>query len=664
MRRIISALSVLLAALAATAWIQRAALFPLDRLQSYSSDSSQMVWNLWITQQNIELGHSPFSTTLAYWPVGANLTHHTLASGFYPVTFLVTAFTGKTILGYIVAYNVCLWLSVSLMLAFTYGCLRELKVGRCACIAASLSFGLCVFFRASFFNLNHISGFFIPLCAWLAVRLYNKPSSVTLYAYFLAASVSVYYTEFIAYIALLCLYMLAAMLFFETGRIALKSFSKLPWYNLLLAPLVALVIASPLLWHYYREAVPGYDLNEHSKFSANLAGLFVPAQGMTNLYGGYFAKFASQVTLGASGYWIFVGYPLLLPAILVVAVKRSPWLLVSLLGSLLFLTLSLGPWLKLFTVQYDLPMPYQWVMDFPLLKGSRTPARLAIVGIFLVSLLGGYGLHLLERSFAQASWKKLSLLPPLLAVLWVYCEISAGVSSPKPAWSYSDALVRVPKGLVLPIPHPMVHGFVGISQIVHQQPTVTGTVVRLSAAMHAQWWKVNEALKNGPSAFASLAKAMGIASILILPDAAPDERTARELDAIAGSGLPVVDLRKQPKSFAGFEGCTLLTRYTAEPFGPSATVSSDRPLTLRSSSEVSAGEIELYWTSTSSCNFEFYRADTLLATMIVPKTAKTAGFQHYEGTLPASLTGVTFDRLVIRLDVGGLATIKAINFRL
>src|SRR5258707_1816014 len=76
-----------------TFMMMRNYVFPLSSLLYTTGikgqDCGQMIWNLWFANEAITGGHSPFSTNLIFYPLGANLAHHTLAAGFFPLPFLV-----------------------------------------------------------------------------------------------------------------------------------------------------------------------------------------------------------------------------------------------------------------------------------------------------------------------------------------------------------------------------------------------------------------------------------------------------------------------------------------------------------------------------------------------------------------------------------------------
>jgi hypothetical protein len=62
-------------------------IFPLGAVLYASGikgqDCCQMIWNLWFVNEAITNGHSPFGSSLIFYPEGATLSHHTLAAGFF-----------------------------------------------------------------------------------------------------------------------------------------------------------------------------------------------------------------------------------------------------------------------------------------------------------------------------------------------------------------------------------------------------------------------------------------------------------------------------------------------------------------------------------------------------------------------------------------------------
>src|SRR5882762_2617707 len=155
--------------------------FPLNSLLYTTGikgqDCGQMIWNLWFANEAITGGHSPFSTNLIFYPLGANLAHHTLAAGFFPLTFLVKKLSGNDPLYPFYAYKIIILLSFALILWLSYQVLRELRLTRWAAVTAAVAYAFSDFYMLHVMHINHLAGFFIPLTALFLVRAYQKPAS-------------------------------------------------------------------------------------------------------------------------------------------------------------------------------------------------------------------------------------------------------------------------------------------------------------------------------------------------------------------------------------------------------------------------------------------------------------------------------------------------------
>ena len=93
-------------------------------------DCGQMIWNIWFANEAIAGGHSPFTTQLVFFPLGANLAHHTLAAGFFPLTFLVQKLSGNDPLYPFYTFKIIILSSFTLLLWLSYLSLREIGMTR------------------------------------------------------------------------------------------------------------------------------------------------------------------------------------------------------------------------------------------------------------------------------------------------------------------------------------------------------------------------------------------------------------------------------------------------------------------------------------------------------------------------------------------------------
>src|SRR5436190_8389340 len=83
------------------------------------NDCGQMVWNVWHANEAITHADNPYVTNLVYYPVGANLAHHTLAAGFFPVTLVVKLLSGGDPMYPLYAYRLIALISFTLILYFS-----------------------------------------------------------------------------------------------------------------------------------------------------------------------------------------------------------------------------------------------------------------------------------------------------------------------------------------------------------------------------------------------------------------------------------------------------------------------------------------------------------------------------------------------------------------
>src|SRR5258708_4329455 len=164
------------------------------------NDAGQMVWNLWSVNEAVSSGHNPYQTALLYYPQNVNLAHHTLAAGFFPVTFLVKVFSRGDNLYPVYAVRVITLVCFTLLLSFSYLVLRELEFTRLASVTAAIAYAFSDFYLEHALHLNIIAGFFIPLVALLLVRSYKRPASINPVCLGVAAAAAVYFSEFALYV--------------------------------------------------------------------------------------------------------------------------------------------------------------------------------------------------------------------------------------------------------------------------------------------------------------------------------------------------------------------------------------------------------------------------------------------------------------------------------
>ena len=153
-----------------------AATWPLVRrftetLPFGSADLWQNYWNLWWWKKAIfELGASPYSTDLLFYPGGADLVFHTHSS-----FNMIASLPVNLLFGPAAAYNFCFLLALTLSGFATWLLVRELTGDARAAVLAGIVYA---FFpqrmEQSFEHLNLFSTQFIPWSLFYLVKLLRE----------------------------------------------------------------------------------------------------------------------------------------------------------------------------------------------------------------------------------------------------------------------------------------------------------------------------------------------------------------------------------------------------------------------------------------------------------------------------------------------------------
>src|SRR5450432_968357 len=250
-------------------------IFPLGSLLFTTGikgqDCGQMIWNLWFANEAITGGHSPFTTSLIFYPLGANLGHHTLAAGFFPLTFLIQKLSGNDPLYPFYAFKIIILFSFTLILWFSYSTLREIGLTRWAAFIPAVGYAFSDFYTLHVIHINHLAGFFIPFTALFLIRAWKNPASLNLMLAALAASCSVYFTEFSIYLCMAAFFIvLATSLFPSARRELVVKIGAAGYQRVGASALIFLLIVAPFTLNLFRDKIVNPPPDEPSHYSANL----------------------------------------------------------------------------------------------------------------------------------------------------------------------------------------------------------------------------------------------------------------------------------------------------------------------------------------------------------------------------------------------------------
>jgi hypothetical protein len=545
-------------------------IFPLGSLLFTTGikgqDCGQMIWNLWFANEAITSGHSPFSTNLIFYPLGANLGHHTLAAGFFPLTFLIKKLSGNDPLYPFYAFKIIILFSFTMILWLSYLTLRELGLSRWSALIPAIAYAFSDFYLLHLIHINHLAGFFIPLTALFLIRAYKRPASLNLMMAALAAACSVYFTEFSIYICMaLLLIVIVASLFKSSRNELVVRIKETGSRRVLTSAIIFLLIVAPFSINLFRDKIVNPPPDEPSHYSANLIGFFIPGQERdqaelygapytTPLYGRAFAAVDSRITVGIGGFEIFVGFPLLIFAVAALIRSRQKFVWLCLCGAIVFFALSLGPTLKIFGADTGMPMPYSLLMKIPPFDTGRTPVRFVVMGLFFLMIVAAFGIAQTETFLAARRGRRWSCLAMMLLCVWTIAEVHSPTQRRSP-FVPPAGLAKLTAGSVLNLPPVQWDGYAALLQTFHRQPIATGYLARNNVAQWTQFAAFKTAFDKGGVDFCAYVKGKGFANVVIAPDSVtmPYHFSMAPLE-LSHCAVNVVDLRERGSGQFGLIG--------------------------------------------------------------------------------------------------------------
>lgn len=429
------------------------------------SDDPALAWNLWWVPYSIlNLGTSPIYTDYMFFPIGLNL-------GFYTLTYL-NAFLSipfQFAFGVIPAANVNLILSFTLSgfgayLLVTYllrktnldgtrrdaektdtqniGVRSRLSASQIAlaAFAAGLlyAFSANKFLYASLGQFNIASSQWIPFYILFLLKIFDTHKPPLKYGFLLgffllAQSLS----EFI-FASFLILFTIAYLLYwFLVNRksncfvVRNEEILKSKIFPLAVAVVVFVLPMLPILAAMISDTLAEGDfiqlgLGFSNIFSADLTGFFVPSH--------LHPLFGSLETLMKYPYmnFMYLGFTAIVLGIIALwQVKPSR---VWGIWFAIFAFLTLGPTLRINGAEFDLPMPFEVLLEIPFIKGNRYPSRWSVMLTLTLAILVGYGVAwILENAFKRLNVSRTQfvrsfqryLLPAVICFLLVFEHLSA-----------------------------------------------------------------------------------------------------------------------------------------------------------------------------------------------------------------------------------------------
>jgi hypothetical protein len=457
------------------------------------SDDPALAWNLWwVPHAIINLGQSPIYTRHMFYPIGLNLA-------FYTLTYL-NAFLSIPIqyaFNLVFAANVNLWFSFAVGGFGAYLLVKhllriancELRIANLAAFAAGAlyAFSSNKMLYASLGQFNIASSHWIPFCVLFLVKMTEdggrKTDAKTLIYYgalmglfllFQALSEFIHASFLIIFTALYLAFWLIASRFRPPSLV-------LRLLSLVVAAIIFVIPMLPILAAMIQDILTEGDFIQRGLgfadvFSSDALGFFVPSR-LHPCFGAFESQFHFAYTNFA-----YLGFAALLLALF--ALWKVPQARIWGVFGAIFVLISLGPALRVNGASFDLPLPFDLLLEIPFVKGNRYPSRWSVMATLALAVLVGFGMMWLLRKVGRrqkAEGKKSFLLPTaycllLTALLFEHLSLPLPLSDFRIPQVYQTIAQDQGDFAVLEIPLAWRNGF-----------RMTGTLDQ--AMMFAQWYQ-------------------------------------------------------------------------------------------------------------------------------------------------------------------------------
>ncbi len=444
------------------------------------------LWNMWWLKKAVfELHVNPLFTDYLFYPKGISLAFHDFSLYNALLSLPLQAFFSLEEI-----YNL-LFLSTFILGGF--GCFLLTRHFTGDHLAAFLSGLVFAFWGGRMYYVDHLSLASIqwfPYCALYLVKTLREPSyrNPVLAALFLvmnALSAWYYAIYMTLFIALFLFYFAIAERKTLFTAACLKRFG--------LAGLLTCLIMLPVAYPMFSQILTGQEYMVYQLLtteSANPNVLFFPSVNhpiigkyVRYLYEKY--ELRTQVSLSGAA---FIGYTVIALCLYTVIrlkhVKKGFWIIVC----IMFLLLSLGPHLQLFSKEYLwIPLPHLLLQHIPILKIMRVPVRFMVMVMLCCSVLAGYACW---DIFRRIRIRKLLFTFLTALILFEFFRVFYVTPVDKTPEFYKELGQEQADYAILEITRPMVWSFAStrasLFQISHGKKLFHGHVSRVSLDTYHQ----------------------------------------------------------------------------------------------------------------------------------------------------------------------------------
>ena len=388
---------------------------PRSLLLGYPGDNFQHAWFLWHFAKATVVGQNPFYTNQIFYPNQVNLAWSTTdplaATLALPLSLTAGSFA---------AYNLSLILQLALGAFFARLLCLKICRNEVAGLIGGMVFGFSPFLLAhALGHLSLVTAFPIPLYALALGRILDaenpswKDGVLLGMALLLTALAHYNYTVFCI---MLTVVILATDLVVEGGERLRKV-----WIPLSAGALTFLVGFLPILKMLIGTPadVPSpRSLDNVQKYSADVFGFLIPS--WNHVFLGHFARNLNLriFTAGFEG-TVYIGPVILI--LLFVGLWRGRiiqprWSLRAAVAGIVFYFLSLGPRLRFFGRQSEIPGPALLLYKTRLSRFLSAPARFDLIVMLCVAIFCALGCAYLLGRFSER-WQRTALISAIAVFL-------------------------------------------------------------------------------------------------------------------------------------------------------------------------------------------------------------------------------------------------------
>ncbi|MCB0076654.1 MAG: hypothetical protein KDD73_04455 [Anaerolineales bacterium] len=370
------------------------------------SDDPAILWNLWwVRYALLDLGQSPFESAWMFWPLGINLVFYTLTTLHGALTIPIQLLAGVVVANSFIVYFELIVAALGTWLLARWLLLqhpdaaphnRRTRDAIAALSAISYAFVSSKWLYLSLGQFNIAASQWLPWATLYLARMWTQPHGrAGLRNALLCATFLLFtgWTEF-TYAAFFAQFAILFWLWHVVVDFPRRRLRNSGRYTLLcaLVGLIFLVGMAPILWLMVSDIRTSGDflvegLGFANSFSNDLLGFFVPSD-QHPLFGAWVQQRFDFAYLN----FAFLGWAtlaLVATALLWRGSRRyaASWLFT---GGIMVL-LSLGPTLRINGREWELPLPFDLMLQIPILKANRYPSRYSVVIALCVAMLVAWG---------------------------------------------------------------------------------------------------------------------------------------------------------------------------------------------------------------------------------------------------------------------------------